>query len=99
MNLAHASASHDTSADLAWLLHEGYQVTFTALSGVGYLVTVISPFGSQGRGAGETPGAALRSMWPFEGTSPDPYGTSPDPDALDGQDATPAGSNRKGDPG
>lgn len=68
-----SSAEHDTSADLARLLDEGYEVRFIKVApgyGMGdfegYLVNMTGPLGSEWRGAGQTPGEALRSVWPLD---------------------------------
>jgi hypothetical protein len=72
----------DLPAMLAALLAEHYNVTFTLdYSGrADYLVDMIGPLGSQATGLGDTPAAALASVWPFGDT----YDGQDDDDVIDG---------------
>jgi hypothetical protein len=72
MNLTDTGAEHAANTDVRRLLDAGYSITFALppaayATGDGplYMASVTSSFGSHWLGAGETPAAALRSVWPL----------------------------------
>lgn len=62
-------AEHDTNTDLRRLIDAGYSVTFTAppagYESTAYMVTITSETSSRWRCVDDTPGAALRAVWPL----------------------------------
>jgi hypothetical protein len=56
---------------LTTLLDEGYEVRFASdPAGRGCYAGLTGPLGSQAAGTGETPAAALASVWPLDGSAP-----------------------------
>lgn len=68
MTIGENKTTYDTSTDIRRLLDAGYEVSFQRWSagpGGEYFANIAGAFGSRWKGLGETPGEALRSVWPL----------------------------------
>lgn len=76
--------AYGTSAMLAVLINEGYRVTFTqGSSGADCAVDLTGPLGSQAAGLGESPAAALASVWPLDTLPTEDDDADEEPGAVD----------------
>jgi hypothetical protein len=81
MTVPTGQPAHDLSAMLATLLAEGYSVSFALHPTAACVANLTGPLGSHAPGLGDTPVAALASVWPLGDLQDD---DGQDDDVIDG---------------